>query len=77
MTTIEGLSEVRSHPVPQCGHCHSGQIISASALLSYNPQPSDSAIDSAMAGNICRRGTHLRIGAAIHRAAELEAGRAS
>ena len=80
ITTIEGLSPDSSHPlqrawvehtVPQCGYCQSGQIMSAAALLSRNPNPSDSEIDAAMAGNICRCGTYSRIRAAIHRAAEL------
>ena len=82
VTTIEGLSADRSHPVqkawieldvPQCGYCQSGQIMSASALLAANPQPTDTDIDAAMAGNICRCGTYQRIRAAIHRAAELAA----
>ena len=55
--------------VPQCGYCQSGQIMSASALLSRNPNPSDGDIDSAMSGNICRCGTYGRIRAAIKRAA--------
>ena len=55
--------------VPQCGYCQSGQIMSASALLATNAKPSDSDIDSAMAGNICRCGTYLRIRAAIQKAA--------
>jgi isoquinoline 1-oxidoreductase alpha subunit len=55
--------------VPQCGYCQSGQIMSASALLASNPQPSDSDINDAMAGNICRCGTYVRIRAAIKRAA--------
>ena len=80
ITPIEGLSPDSSHPlqrawvehtVPQCGYCQSGQIMSAAALLSRNPNPSDSEIDAAMAGNICRCGTYSRIRAAIHRAAEL------
>ena len=81
ITTIEGLSKDRSHPVqqawieldvPQCGYCQSGQIMSASALLATKPKPSDADIDAAMAGNICRCGTYQRIRAAIHRAAELK-----
>jgi isoquinoline 1-oxidoreductase alpha subunit len=81
ITTIEGLSKDRSHPVqqawieldvPQCGYCQSGQIMSASALLAAKPRPSDADIDAAMAGNICRCGTYQRIRAAIHRAAELK-----
>jgi aerobic-type carbon monoxide dehydrogenase small subunit (CoxS/CutS family) len=80
ITTIEGLSPDRSHPVqrawieldvPQCGYCQSGQIMSAVALLNGNRSPSDADIDSAMAGNLCRCGTYSRIRKAIHRAAEL------
>lgn len=80
VTTIEGLSTDRSHPVqrawieldvPQCGYCQSGQIMSASALLAQNPKPTDTDIDAAMSGNLCRCGTYQRIRAAIHRAAEL------
>jgi isoquinoline 1-oxidoreductase alpha subunit len=56
--------------VVQCGYCQSGQIMSAVALLRDNPSPSDSDIDSAMAGNICRCATYQRIRAAIHSAAE-------
>lgn len=55
--------------VPQCGYCQSGQIMSASALLASKPKPSDSDIDEAMAGNICRCGTYVRIRAAIKQAA--------
>ena len=55
--------------VPQCGYCQSGQIMSASALLAGNPKPSDSDIDAAMSGNICRCGTYPRIRAAIKKAA--------
>ena len=55
--------------VPQCGYCQSGQIMSASALLAANAKPSDSDIDNAMAGNICRCGTYPRIRAAIKKAA--------
>jgi aerobic-type carbon monoxide dehydrogenase small subunit (CoxS/CutS family) len=81
VTTIEGLSPDRSHPVqrawleidvPQCGYCQPGQIMSAAALLEQNARPSDEQIDSAMAGNICRCGTYPRIRAAIHRAAQLK-----
>ena len=80
ITTIEGLSADRSHPVqrawieidvPQCGYCQSGQIMSAAALLAKNSSPSDADIDQAMSGNICRCGTYPRIRKAIHRAAEL------
>jgi isoquinoline 1-oxidoreductase subunit alpha len=56
--------------VPQCGYCQSGQIMSAAALLASNPQPSDSDIDDAMSGNICRCGTYLRIREAINQAAQ-------
>ncbi|MEO8020119.1 MAG: (2Fe-2S)-binding protein [Pseudomonadota bacterium] len=85
VTTIEGLSKDRSHPVqqawiehdvPQCGYCQSGQIMSASALIASKPRPSDADIDTAMAGNICRCGTYQRIRAAIRRAAEIKAGNA-
>ena len=81
--TIEGLSKDRSHPVqkawmeldvPQCGYCQSGQIMSATALLERNPNPTDADIDSAMAGNICRCGTYPRIRAAIHKAADMMKG---
>jgi isoquinoline 1-oxidoreductase alpha subunit len=83
ITTIEGLSADRSHPVqkawieldvPQCGYCQSGQIMSAAALLAKTAQPTDADIDAAMAGNLCRCGTYQRIRAAIHRAAELKSG---
>ncbi|MDH3748209.1 MAG: (2Fe-2S)-binding protein [Gammaproteobacteria bacterium] len=79
VTTIEGLSADGNHPlqvawrelnVPQCGYCQSGQIMSAAALLERNPQPTDTDIDTAMSGNICRCGTYTRIRKAIHRAAE-------
>ena len=56
--------------VPQCGYCQSGQIMSASALLESNPHPTDSEIDDAMSGNICRCGTYVRIREAIKRAAQ-------
>jgi isoquinoline 1-oxidoreductase subunit alpha len=84
VTTIEGLSADGNHPlqqawmeidVPQCGYCQAGQIMSANALLSQNPKPSDEQITSAMTGNICRCGTYLRIRQAIHRAAALAANR--
>jgi isoquinoline 1-oxidoreductase alpha subunit len=80
ITTIEGISTNIDHPVqkawiemqvPQCGYCHSGQIMSAVALLAKNPKPNDAAIDAAMQGNICRCGTYQRIRKAIHRASEL------
>ena len=78
ITTIEGLqgpagravqAAWRDLQVPQCGYCQSGQIMSAAALLSRNPTPSDADIDAAMAGNICRCATYHRIRAAIHQAA--------
>jgi aerobic-type carbon monoxide dehydrogenase small subunit (CoxS/CutS family) len=81
VTTIEGVSADRSHPVqkawieldvPQCGYCQSGQIMSAVALLAHNPEPSDADIDAAMSGNLCRCGTYPRIRAAIHRAAQIK-----
>jgi isoquinoline 1-oxidoreductase alpha subunit len=59
--------------VPQCGYCQSGQIMSAAALLAQNPRPSDADIDNAMAGNICRCGTYIRIREAIKRAAQSKA----
>lgn len=76
ITTIEGIPE--NHPVrrswidgdvPQCGYCHSGQIMSAVALLDKTPKPSDADIDDFMSGNICRCGTYQRIRRAIHQAA--------
>jgi isoquinoline 1-oxidoreductase alpha subunit len=79
--TIEGLAEAERHPVleaweevdvPQCGYCQPGQILSAAALLSRTPQPTDEDIDAAMSGNLCRCGTYPRIRQAIHRAAELQ-----
>ncbi len=78
ITTIEGLSPDRSHPlqrawiaedVPQCGYCQPGQIMAAAALLAKKPRPSDADIDAVMSGNICRCGTYQRIRRAIHRAA--------
>jgi isoquinoline 1-oxidoreductase alpha subunit len=62
--------------VPQCGYCQSGQIMSAVALLSKKPNPTDTDIDDAMSGNICRCGTYQRIRKAIHRAASMQAGKA-
>lgn len=86
VTTIEGLgTPEQPHPlqaawqelnVPQCGYCQSGQIMSASALLAQNPNPSDEEIDSAMSGNLCRCGTYPRIRAAIHLAADAMAKKA-
>jgi len=78
VVTIEGLSADGSHPVqrawveeqvPQCGYCQSGQIMQAAALLRGMPKPTDSDIDTAMAGSVCRCGTYQRIRQAIHRAA--------
>jgi isoquinoline 1-oxidoreductase alpha subunit len=77
--TIEGLTTPAARAlqaawingnVPQCGYCQSGQIMSAAALLTANPRPSDEDIDAAMAGNICRCATYVRIRSAIHQAAE-------
>ncbi|WP_449404197.1 (2Fe-2S)-binding protein [Flavobacterium psychrolimnae] len=79
--TIEGLSANNDHPaqlaweeidVPQCGYCHSGQIMSAAVLLRENPKPTDKDIDDAMSGNICRCGTYPRVRKAIHLAAEMQ-----
>jgi isoquinoline 1-oxidoreductase alpha subunit len=81
VTTIEGLSADRSHPVqrawievdvPQCGYCQSGQIMTTAALLEKNPKPTDAEIDDALKGNICRCGTYKRIRQAVHRAAQLQ-----
>jgi isoquinoline 1-oxidoreductase subunit alpha len=79
VVTIEGASSKVaravqsawvSHEVAQCGYCQSGQIMQAVALLTANPKPSDSDIDDAMRGNICRCATYVRIRAAIHTAAK-------
>ena len=79
MTTIEGLSGKEAQAiqrawvaldVPQCGYCQSGQIMTATTLLSEIPKPTDADIDAAMAGNVCRCATYVRIRAAIHHAAE-------
>lgn len=81
IVTIEGLSINGDHPlqqawaevnVPQCGYCQSGQIMSAAVLLRGNPDPTDSDIDDALSGNICRCGTYLRIRKAIHIAATIQ-----
>ena len=83
ITTIEVSSDL-SPPlqqawieidVPQCGYCQSGQIMSAAVLLAEKASPTDSDIDEAMCGNICRCGTYPRIRHAIHRAAEIKSGR--
>jgi isoquinoline 1-oxidoreductase alpha subunit len=80
ITTIEGLDPKHSHPlqqawseldVPQCGYCQAGQIMTAAALLKSNPKPSDEDIDGAMAGNLCRCATYVRIRAGIKHAAGL------
>ena len=85
VTTIEGLSADGTHPVqrawvaanvPQCGYCQSGQIMSAAALLARKSNPTDTDIDTAMQGNICRCGTYQRIRAAIKQAAAMKGGRA-
>jgi aerobic-type carbon monoxide dehydrogenase small subunit (CoxS/CutS family) len=82
ITTIEGLSPESQHPVqrawieqdvPQCGYCQSGQIMAVAALLSRDPNPSDSDIDREIT-NICRCGTYQRMRMAIHRAAEIARG---
>jgi aerobic-type carbon monoxide dehydrogenase small subunit (CoxS/CutS family) len=79
ITTIEGLSPDRSHPVqkawiakqvPQCGYCQSGQIMAAAALLAKNPHPSDADIARTLSANLCRCGTYVRIRRAIHAAAK-------
>jgi isoquinoline 1-oxidoreductase alpha subunit len=84
VTTIEGLSPDGTHPlqvvwqeidVPQCGYCQAGQIMSAAALLSTTPRPTNADIDRAMNGNLCRCGTYLRVREGIHKAAALMAGR--
>ncbi|MFM7227628.1 MAG: (2Fe-2S)-binding protein [Burkholderiaceae bacterium] len=78
VATVESLSSDNSHPlqkawikhqVPQCGYCQSGQLMSAAALLAKNKNPSDSDIDAAMAGNLCRCGTYNRVRAAVKDAA--------
>ena len=85
--TIEGQADnARLSPVQQawletdvaqCGYCQSGQIMAATALLAANPRPSDSEINQAMSGNICRCGTYPRIRKAVHLAADLMAGEGS
>jgi isoquinoline 1-oxidoreductase alpha subunit len=79
VVTIEGLSADGNHPVQQawraldvaqCGYCQSGQIMQAAALLQTNPKPTDGQIDEAMAGNLCRCGTYLRIRSAIRTASQ-------
>jgi len=82
--TIEGLDPDGRHPVqqawieedvPQCGYCQAGQILTAVALLERTPRPTDTEIDEAMAGVLCRCGTYTRIRRAIHRAAAASAAR--
>lgn len=84
ITTIEGLAADGAHPlqkawceldVAQCGYCQAGQIMTAAALLSKNPHPSDSDVNDAMAGNLCRCATYHRIRQGIHRAVELASGK--
>lgn len=81
ITTIEGLSENGDHPVQkawletdvyQCGYCQAGQIMTATALLKKNPNPTDAEIENAMHGNICRCGTYTRIKKAVKLAANSE-----
>jgi isoquinoline 1-oxidoreductase alpha subunit len=80
ITTIEGLSPDGSHPlqkvwqeldVPQCGYCQAGQIMTAAAFLATNSNPKDEDIDRAMAGNLCRCATYLRIREAVKKAASI------
>ena len=81
VTTIEGLAQYgKDHPVqrawqelnvPQCGYCQAGQLMSAAALIDRNKSPNDAQIDAAMAGNICRCGTYVRIRSAVRRAGEI------
>jgi aerobic-type carbon monoxide dehydrogenase small subunit (CoxS/CutS family) len=80
VTTIEGLSVDRTHPVqeawiaeqvPQCGYCQSGMLMTAADLLTRKPQPTDADIDGAFSGHICRCGTYQRIRRAVHRAAQV------
>jgi isoquinoline 1-oxidoreductase subunit alpha len=83
VTTIEGVGETPNGArlqqawieasVPQCGYCQAGQIMSAAALLDANPHPDDADIDAAMAGNLCRCGTYIRIRRAIKNAADKSA----
>ena len=83
VTTIEGIGQSSvgkrvqaawlEVDVPQCGYCQAGQIMSAAALLTQTPHPTDRDIDNAMAGNLCRCATYLRIRAAIKKAAAMRA----
>ncbi|MEM0932756.1 MAG: (2Fe-2S)-binding protein [Bacteroidota bacterium] len=79
LTTIEGLSENNDHPVqqawkevdvPQCGYCQAGQIMTASAFLEQNPDPSEEEVKNAMHGNICRCASYTRIRTAVMTAAQ-------
>jgi isoquinoline 1-oxidoreductase alpha subunit len=83
VTTIEGLDDGGKHPlqqawceldVPQCGYCQAGQLMTAAALLKKNAHPTDADIDKAMAGNLCRCASYVRIRAGIKRAAEIATG---
>ena len=85
IVTIEGLSSNASHPVqkawaevdvPQCGYCQSGQIMTAAALVAKTSNPTDSDIDEAMRGNLCRCGTYQAIRQAVHLAARYQAQQA-
>ena len=85
VTTIEGLSADSTHPVqrawvdedvPQCGYCQSGQIMTAAGLLAKKANPTDTDIDEAMHGNLCRCGAYQSIRAAVHRAARYAGGKA-
>ncbi|HWE22933.1 MAG TPA: (2Fe-2S)-binding protein [Myxococcales bacterium] len=82
--TIEGLAHRKLHAVqqawleeqvPQCGYCQPGQIMAASVLLARIPEPTDADIDDALAGNLCRCGTYVRIRRAVHRASRLSRAR--
>jgi isoquinoline 1-oxidoreductase alpha subunit len=87
ITTVEGLADGDTltalqkawieHDVPQCGYCQAGQLMSATALLKAKPNPTDADIDQAMAGNLCRCGTYIRIRKAIKSAAQAGKGTAS
>jgi len=86
ITTIEGLSPDGAHPlqkawcdhdVPQCGYCQAGQIMTAAAFLKSNPTPTEEEIDGALAGNLCRCGTYVRIHAAVKDAAAMMAAGAA
>jgi isoquinoline 1-oxidoreductase alpha subunit len=86
ITTVEGLAKGDTltalqkawieHDVPQCGYCQAGQLMSATALLAKNPNPSDADIDNSMSGNLCRCGTYTRIRKAIKSAAQAMKGAA-